>query len=285
MIRDVDGVLAGGDAFDESAIRAARRLRIIARVGTGVDQVDVPAATACGIYVTTTPRVNAGAVADLTVGMIIALVRRIVVSSIALRAGLWEPRVSRDVGGMSLGLLGFGAIGALVAARASAHEMKVLAFDPGVAREEMERVGVTELPMRELLRSADVLSLHLPLTPSTRHILGEDAIQQMPVGSYLVNTARGDLVDEEALIRALDRGHIAGAALDVFSNEPPRGMSEALVRHMAVIATPHIAGTTHRAMEQSVAQAVESIAAALANTMPPRAINEPRPDAVGGEDA
>lgn len=273
-------VIAGGDAYDAAVLAGAPRLRLVARIGAGFDRVDVEAATDLGVYVTTTPGANADSVADHATGLIIALVRGTFDHATRLRAGDWKPDIRRDVSEHALGLVGLGAIGSRVARRAQAMDMSVSAYDPHRSAASIEDVGVRPATFEELLRTSDIVSLHLPLQADTRQTMDSRALAMMPRGSYLVNTARGGLVDEAALLLALDDGHIAGAGLDVFVAEPATGVSAGLAGHARVIATPHISASTQASIHRSIALATESVSAMLAGEVPPRALSPvvaPRP--------
>jgi D-3-phosphoglycerate dehydrogenase len=270
----IDAVLAGGDIYNAWSLQLATRLRVIARIGVGFDRIDIDAATDRGIFVTTTPGANAAAVADLTVGLIIALLRDIPARAAALRAGRWEPTVGSELGGCQLGLVGFGAIGAQVAQRALAFGMVVRAYDPIVSEASMTEAGVSSATLESVIDTSDIVSLHLPVRPETRGFMNADRLATMRLGSYLVNSARGELIDEGALLGALETGHIAGAALDVFDTEPPTGTTASLAQHERVIATPHIAGNTLESNRRSFGLAIESVLTSLAGHVPMRALNE-----------
>jgi D-3-phosphoglycerate dehydrogenase len=221
MVGDVDGMIAGLDNIDQAVIEAASRLRVIARYGVGVDNVDLDAARSRGIVVTNTPGANAASVAELAVGFMLALARQIPQTVAATRSGEW-PRVhGLTLDGKVVGLLGFGAVGKQVARRLEAFGCCVIAHDPFVGPDEATVWGVELLPREEVVRRADFLSLHVPVLPETRGMVNAAFLAQMKPGAYLVNTARGELVDEVALYDALQRGHVRGAALDTLRDEPP----------------------------------------------------------------
>ena len=250
-----DGVLSRQGPVMASAMDASPRMRVVARHGVGVDDVDLAAAAARGIVVTRAPGSNTPAVAEHTLAMVLALAKQLRPMGAALAAGQWRegaPPV-RDIAGLRLGLVGFGAVGQAVARLADA-------FGMAVAHSDAAQPGALGLP--ELLPRSDVLSLHCPWTPATHHLIGAAALAALPRGAFVVNTARGGLVDEDALLAALDSGHIAGAALDVFEGEPPAA-GHRLRDHPAVIATPHVAGTTPRSLLAMGVMAAECIAAVL----------------------
>jgi phosphoglycerate dehydrogenase-like enzyme len=273
LLADVDAVIAGGDTYDDRSLRSATRLRIIARLGAGYDLIDVAAAARRGIFVTTTPGANSDAVADLTIGLIVALVRSIPSNDRNMKLGLWSPRTGQDLSELQLGLIGMGAIGSRVARRAKAFGMEVVGFDPNVDQKVIREMGAFPAQLAEVLQRSNVVSLHLPLTPQTRGMVDHAFLRTMRPGSYLVNTARGGLINESVLLANLESGHIAGAALDVFASEPPSGSSQELSRHPNVIASPHVAADTQRAVERSVTMALESVVEALEGRVPSRAVN------------
>lgn len=243
LIADVDGCIAGLDAITRDVIRAAERLKVIARYGVGVDNVDLDAARERGIVVTNTPGANSASVAELTIGLLFALLRAIPEAAAATHAGEW-PRLSGfTLEGKVVGLIGFGAIGKDVARRLGGFQCTLLACDPAPDHAQAEALGVQIRPHDAIIREADILSLHLPLLPKTREMVNADFLAQMKPGAFLINTARGELVDENALHAALASGRLRGAALDVFSQEPPGGQNPLLALPQ-VIATPHIGSHT-----------------------------------------
>jgi D-3-phosphoglycerate dehydrogenase len=259
-----------------AAMAASARLRIVARHGVGVDDVDLEAARARGIVVARAPGSNTRAVAEHTLAMILAMAKDFRALGTTIAAGNWRGATTkvRDIHGMGLGLLGFGAIGRHVAMLAQPFGMHVMALGrvPGALPP-----GVTAVPdLATLLAHSDVLSLHCPYTPQTHHIIDAAALAAMPAGSYLVNTARGGLVDEVALGAALDTGHLAGAALDVFETEPPPA-DEPLRRHPRILATPHVSGVTDGSLVNMGLMAAECIAACLTgNEVPAERVVVPR---------
>ncbi|MXX81952.1 MAG: phosphoglycerate dehydrogenase [Chloroflexi bacterium] len=246
-LRDIlpgyDGYIAGQDHIDANALSRADSLRVIARYGVGVDRVDLAAAQARGIIVTNTPGANADAVAELTIGFMLALARQIPYANQRTRRGEW-PRLSGvSLAGSVVGLLGLGAIGQAVARRLRAFDCILLAQDPFVSSDQAQQLGVQLIDLDALLARADFLSLHLPATAETLGLVNVDFLASMKRGTYLINTARGELVDEAALFQALQSGHLRGAALDTFSQEPPAA-DNPLFRLPQVIATPHTGAHT-----------------------------------------
>jgi D-3-phosphoglycerate dehydrogenase / 2-oxoglutarate reductase len=221
LLPGVDGYIAGVDEINADALAAADRLKVIARYGVGVDQVDLEAAKARGIVVTNTPGANSVSVAELTIGMMLALARHIPEAVAATRGGTWPRVTGLSLRGKTVGLVGLGAVGREVAKRLASFECKLLAYDPYASPETARSLGVEMVGLPQLLASADFVSLHVPATPETRNMVNEESLAQMKRGAYLINTARGDLIDEDALARSLESGHLAGAALDVLRQEPP----------------------------------------------------------------
>ena len=231
-------------------IDAAPRLRVIARAGTGVDNVDVPAATTRGIVVMNAPGANSLSVAELAMGLILSLARNIPAADASMKAATWEKArfAGAEIRAKTLGLVGLGRIGQEVAGRAHAFEMKVIAHDPFISAELAAASGVELVALDELCARADYISLHLPALPSTRHMFNADRLAKCRKGVRIINTARGELIDEAALADAIRRGHVAGAGLDVFESEPPKDWELASLPQ--VVATPHIAASTREAQEQ-----------------------------------
>ncbi len=279
ILARTDGWIAGVEPIDEATMRQAPRLRVIARYGVGVESVDLDAARARGITVTNTPGANAQAVAELTIGLIAALCRRIVPAVTAVRAGRWEPVAGLGIAGRTLGLAGFGAIGREVARRAVALGMEVVAFDPLVDDEIIRDAWVTPATLDRVVTASDVLSLHVPVTADTRGMVGADLLGRMRTGAYLVNTARGELVDEAALADAIRSGHLAGAALDALSTEPPPP-DHPLLALDNVIVTPHIGALTDSATTAMGRRALEDCIAVLDGRPPRHAVVPPPEEAL-----
>jgi D-3-phosphoglycerate dehydrogenase len=237
------GYIAGLDRVDRTALGAADRLRVIARYGAGLDRVDLEAAREKGIVVTNTPGANSISVAELAVGLMLALARMIPQADAATKAGEWPRLAGVSLEGKVVGLLGLGSIGKQVARRLAGFDCQVLAYDP-VADEAFAREqGVTLLAREEVVRRADFLSLHVPVLPETRGMVDQTFLSHMQPGAFLINTARGELIDEAALLAALQSGHLRGAALDAFAQEPP-GADNPLFALPQVIATPHTGAHT-----------------------------------------
>jgi D-3-phosphoglycerate dehydrogenase / 2-oxoglutarate reductase len=232
------GYIAGLDAIDRAALAAADELVVIARYGVGVDKVDLAAAKEKGIVVTNTPGANAASVAELTVGLMLCLARSIPQAHAATKAGEFPRLEGVSLEGKVVSLLGFGAIGKQVARRLRGFDCTVLAYDPAPDVRFAEAHDVRICSRDEVVSQADFLSLHVPVSPETRRLVNVELLRQMKHGAYLLNTARGELVDEAALLEALQSGHLRGAALDAFASEPP-GADNPLLALPQVIATPH----------------------------------------------
>jgi phosphoglycerate dehydrogenase-like enzyme len=270
FMRDADAGVVSTDPFDEDVLRACGRLRVLARVGVGVDAIDVDAATRAGVLVTTTPGLNTECVADHAVTLMLACLRRLVENDAAIRRGDWNrggSLIGRDVARATVGLVGVGRAGRAVARRLSGFGLRVLGYDPV----DGEVPGVERVPFDVLLASSDVVSVHVPLSRETVGLIGERELRLMRPGSFLVNTARGPLVDEAALVRALRDGHLAGAGMDVFEQEPPRGSP--LLEMPQVILSPHVAGIGVDTQQAMLEMAVRSVLDVLAGREPDGLLN------------
>jgi D-3-phosphoglycerate dehydrogenase len=274
LVRDVDAVLATTDAFTRRVFAAANRLKIVARFGVGYDAIDCDAAAEHGVWVTITPGTNELSVADHTLALILALARRLVPEVNATKAGDWARPIGTELGGLTLGLIGFGRIGRQVALRARAFGMALLVYDLFQDEQAAAEVGARYVPLDDLLAGADFVSLHAPATPQTHDLINAETLARMKPSAYLVNTARGELVNEADLAAALRAGQIAGAALDVFKQEPPP-KDHPLLALPNVIATSHVAGITTQSAQRMAALAADNILAALRGERPPHPVNEP----------
>ncbi|MEW6110571.1 MAG: phosphoglycerate dehydrogenase [Thermodesulfobacteriota bacterium] len=272
LVQDVDGYIAGLDEIDASVIAAADRLRVIARYGVGIDRVDIAAASARGIAVTNTPSTNSGAVAELTIAFILCLARHLITANTALRRGEWLVLDGIGIRGKTVGLIGFGAVGREVAKRLKCFDCRVLAFDPYVERDVADEHGVSLVPLETLLSEADFVSLHAPATDLTIGMVNQEFLDRMKRGAFLINTARGDLIDEGALVTALEDGHLQAAALDCFSREPV-DKDNPLLRLPQVVATPHTAAHTDEAVNRMGWTAIENCLAVLRGKRPPNPVN------------
>ena len=270
-----DGVVVrSATTIDADVIAAATNLKVIARAGVGLDNVDVEAATRHGVIVCNAPQSNVISAAEHTVALICALARNIPQAHTALIDGRWERSAwqGMELYGKTLGVLGLGRIGTLVAQRCSAFGMKLVAYDPYVAPERAARQGVTLLEtVDEVLEVADVLTIHLPRTPDTIGLIDADALKRMKTSARVVNVARGGIVDEAALAAGLQAGDIAGAALDVFDSEPTT--ESPLFGLSNVIVTPHLGASTEEAQTKAGTQVAEAVNLALAGEFVPTAVN------------
>ena len=247
--KECDAIIVGVEKITESVIQASDRLKVIAKHGAGVDNIDVRAASGRGIVVINAQGANSDAVADITIGLFLSLARSIPFADCSVKAGEWPRIVGVQFNGKVLGIIGLGQIGKKVVKRASGFDMKVLACD--VVKDEAfaQEKGITYLSLDELLAESDFLSIHIPLTPSTRGLIGERELRLMKKESILVNISRGGIVDEEALYQVLKNEEIRGAALDVFSSEPPR--ESPLLKLDNIISTPHMGGYTFDALVET----------------------------------
>ncbi|MFW6070651.1 MAG: phosphoglycerate dehydrogenase [bacterium] len=243
LLPGVDGYIAGLDVIDAAALQAADRLQVIARYGVGVDNVDLAAAEAKGVTVTNTPGANAVAVAELTMTLLLLLARPVLDAVAETRAGGWPRTSGLALEGKTVGLIGLGAIGKEVARRLAGFDCCILAYDPAADEAFAADNNVAIVDLERLLQQADFVSLHAPLLPQTRRMVNADFLDRMKEGSFLINTARGELVDEDALYEALVSEHLSGAALDAFDREPP-GPDNRLLQLPQVVPTPHMGAHT-----------------------------------------
>ena len=274
-VEDADFLVVGLEPVDERLLGAAKQLRLVQRLGRGYSNIDLDAAARRGIPVAGMPDFNAATVAEHTLMLTLALLRRVFESTLLMKAGHWPVRdvVGQgvfDLTGKTVGVVGLGAIGHAVATRISAFDARVLYTDPAID-------GIVEFesaPLERLLREADVLTLHVPLTAETRGMIGGEQLGSMKTTALLINTARGALVDDLALAEAIEAGRIAGAGLDVFADEP-LGPGHPLRRCRNVLLTPHTAGQTREAMERMVSMMIENLERAAAGEPPLHPIQAP----------
>jgi len=256
-------IVRGQTKVTRQVFEAARRLIVVGRAGVGVDNIDLEAAREHAVKVVYAPLSTTIAVAELTFGMLLALSRNLPRADAAMKRGDW---LKKELGGVelygkTLGLIGIGRIGAEVSRRAAIFGMNVIGYDPIVPHEEIRQRGAKPVSLEELFMRADFISLHLPLTDATRSMLDEQAFQSMKRGVRIVCAARGGIIDETALMAALDSGQVAGAALDVFTSEPP-GATD-LIRHPHVIASPHIGAQTIESQSRAAEDIASEVLAAL----------------------
>ena len=282
-IHHYDGLaVRSASKITKELILAATNLKVIGRAGIGVDNIDVDAASAAGIVVMNTPFGNAVTTAEHAISMICALARQIPEADRSTQEGLWEKArfVGTELTGKTLGIIGCGNIGSIVADRAQGLKMKVAAFDPYLTEERAESIGVRKLELKPLLAGSDFISLHTPLTEQTKNIINAEALIAMKRGVRIINCARGGLISEQDLKAALEDGHVAGAALDVFSEEP--ATNNILFGVPGVIATPHLGASTMEAQEKVALQIAEQMSDFLNTGSVSNALNMP---AVSAEEA
>jgi|SRR5579862_113397 len=270
FMADATAGVISTDPFDSAVFGGCPLLRVLARVGVGVDAIDLDAATAAGVAVTTTPGINTTTVADHTLALILACVRRVVENDASVRGGEWD-RGGRLTGteltGATVGIVGLGAIGQAVAKRLAGFDVRTLGYDVA----DVEPSTIERVDLDELLRRADIVTLHVPLVPGTRMLIGTRELGLMRPGAILVNASRGGIVDESALLGALRERHLGGAALDVFDREPPRGSP--LLELPQVVLSPHIAGISVSAQQAALEAAVDAVLSVLAGRRPGGLVN------------
>jgi D-3-phosphoglycerate dehydrogenase len=272
--RAADGALVTYAKITEEMIQQMTRCRVISRFGIGVDNVDIPAATRAGIVVTRVPDYCIDEVSDHAVAMLLAVVRKIPLANAGTQSGTWEmPAVVpiHRLRGSVLGLVGFGRIPQLVAPKAKAFGIQVIAFDPYLPETVFQREGVRRVEFDELVKLSDYISIHTPLMPETHHLFNADVFSRMKPTAYLVNTARGPIVDEAALAIALDRKQLAGAALDVMEKEPPSGSP--LLGRNNVILTPHTSFYSEESLVELQTKAAEEVVRVLTGQKPVNPVN------------
>ena len=275
-VGDYDGIaIRSATKITRDVLAAARKLKVVGRAGIGVDNVDIPAATAAGVIVMNTPFGNSITTAEHAIALILALARELPAANASTQAGKWEKNrfMGVEITGKVLGLIGSGNIGSIVADRARGLKMRVIAFDPYLSPERAVELGVEKVELDELLARADFITLHVPLTAETRNILSADAIAKTKKGVRIVNCARGGLIDEYALKAALDNGHVAGVALDVFETEPAK--EHILFGNEKLVATPHLGASTTEAQENVALQVAEQISDYLLTGAVVNALNMP----------
>jgi D-3-phosphoglycerate dehydrogenase len=272
VLQGVDGYIAGLDFITKEVIEnAPDTLKAISRYGVGYERVDIAAAKEKGIIVTNTPGANTQAVADLAFGLLICACRNICVLDQQVKEGRWPRQYGVELYGKTLGILGFGSIGKAVAKRAAGFSMNVLAYDPYVSKQAAAQNGAELVGISDIFKQSDFISLHLPVTEQTRNLVNAEAIDTMKQGVVLINTARGGLIDEDAALKALLSGKIAGLGLDAFSVEPPS--NSPLLRLPNVIATPHTGAHTKEAMDNMANMAVDNLIAVLSGKPCPFVVN------------
>jgi D-3-phosphoglycerate dehydrogenase / 2-oxoglutarate reductase len=276
IIGDYNGLaVRSATKADKTVIAAAKNLKVIGRAGIGVDNIDIPAATAAGVVVMNTPFGNSITTAEHAIAMMFALARQLPAADVSTQAGRWEKNrfMGMELYAKTLGLIGAGNIGSIVADRANGLKMKVIAYDPFLSPERGVEIGVEKVELDELLARADVITLHTPLTDKTRNILSREALAHTRKGVLIINCARGGLVDEHALREALESGHIGGAAFDVFTEEPAK--ENVLFGAPNFVATPHLGASTEEAQENVALQVAEQMSDYLLTGAVTNALNSP----------
>jgi len=276
LLEDLPGisaVLAGSEPYTRRVIESSPGLRVIARAGVGYDAVDVAAATEHGIAVTITPGTNQDTVAEHTFALILGLAKKVVAGDRTVRSGSWAREPSLPLRGRTLGIAGLGRIGKAVALRGAGFGMALLAYEPFPDEAFVKQVGVTLVPLERLLAESDYLSLHMPLTPESRHVINRRTLALMKPTAFLINTARGGLVCEADLLEALRAGRLAGAALDVFEQEPPG--ANPLFELDNVLLTPHTAGVDLQSRDDMALHAARAIVALYRGDWPAHQVVNP----------
>jgi len=271
LIGGVHGLLTGVDQVTAKVINTADELKIISKFGAGVDNIDVAAATQKGVVVTNAPGMNSDAVADMTFSLILSIARRIPFANDQVRKGNWPLIVGTEICNKTLGLIGLGQIGKRVAMRAGGFNMKILAYELLPDEQFVQELGIKLVPLNRLLQESDFVSIHVPFTSETKDLIKTEQLEMMKPTAYLINTARGGIVDENALHDALESGEIAGAAFDVFKEEPLR--EKALIELDNFIATPHISPFTKEAIENAEKLSAQNIIDVLNGQFSPFIVN------------
>ncbi|WP_433497990.1 phosphoglycerate dehydrogenase [Sphaerimonospora sp. CA-214678] len=271
-VADVDAIIAGTEPIGEEVIQVAPRLRVISRTGVGYDNIDVEAATRRGIAVCATPGVNRRSVAEFTLALMLNVARQIPANSQALRSGAWKQDSGIELYGKTIGIVGFGAVGQTVSDLCGAFGMTVIATDPNVDEAVFAKHGADQRDLATLLAESDIVTLHLALNDDTRNIIDAKALNLMKPGAYLINAARGSMVDELALAEALNSGRLSGAALDTFAQEPLPASSPLLAVPNLVV-TPHLAGSTVEGRHRSGLMAARSVIESINGGFSTRTVN------------
>jgi D-3-phosphoglycerate dehydrogenase len=282
IIGDFDALIVrSGTQVTADILEAGKRLRVVGRAGVGVDNVDLVKATELGILVVNAPTANLLSATEHTFALLLAVARRVPAADASLKSSVWDRKrfVGQELYGKTLGIVGLGQIGQRVAARARAFEMRVLAFDPFLDAAMARRIDVELMELDEMLPQVDAVTFHTPLNDQTRGLLGAERLARMKRGVLVVNCGRGGVIDEAALLAALESGQVGGAGLDVYEKEPPTSFD--LVSHPSVVATPHIAAQTREAQERVAEQISEMVLAALDGSFSVSAVNLPFRPAAG----
>ena len=276
VIKEYDGlVIRSATKVTKEVIEHAEQLKVVGRAGSGLDNVDIPAASKRGIVVMNTPGGNTITTAEHAIALMVSLARKIPQATASMKGGKWEKNkfMGNELFNKKLGVVGIGQVGAIVADRAQGLKMHVIAYDPFISPEAAEKLGVTLTSLDELVKSADFITVHTPLTKETRGIINAAAFEKMKKGVFIINCARGGIVNEKDLLAALQSGKVAGAALDVFEEEPTKNLE--LVNHPSVICTPHLGASTDEAQVNVAIAIAEQMAAYLTTGEINNAVNFP----------
>jgi D-3-phosphoglycerate dehydrogenase len=272
MLKDVDGMIAGLDDIDARALRAAPDLKVVARYGVGINNVDLETAAEQGIIVTNTPGANAVSVAELTIGLILNMLRPMLQAVRETKQGNWPRYKGFSLEGKTVGILGLGAIGKETAKRLAGFDCRIFAYDIYQDEAFASKYELEYAELEDILTRADIISLHLPLTPETEGLVDQDFITAMKPGAWLVNTARGELIQEDALVQAVKSGHLRGAALDAFRQEPPEKDSP-LLSMKEILTTPHMGAHSDSAKNAMGRMAMNDCLAVLRGVEPEHRVN------------
>jgi len=270
LVRDCDGYIAGLDFITAKVLSQCKKLKVISRYGVGVDRVDLEAAKAYGIKVCNTPGANTNAVADLAFGLILGVARKLPALDNQTRGGEWVRSTGTEIYQKTLGILGLGAIGKAVAKRALGFDMNILAYDPYLDGPYAKANNIKPASFDDIIREADVLSLHLPLLDETKNLISADVMRKMKPGAIIVNTARGGLIDEDAAYELLKSGHLGGLGLDAYAQEPPE--HSPLFELENTVFTPHTASHTREAVKNMSDMSVQNLIEAFTDGKYPYAV-------------
>lgn len=271
LIKDIDGIIIGIDELSTEIIERADKLKVISKYGIGLDNIDINMATNKNIIVTNTPQANVDAVADLAFGLILSLARRIPEADQKTKSGKWEKIIGKSVWDKTLGIIGLGKIGKQVVKRAQGFQMNILVFDLIKDKKFAQRYGIKYVNLEKLLQKSDYITIHIPLNDATRGMISYKELGKIKKEAFLINTSRGGIVDEQALYKALRNNQLKGAALDVYSNEPP--VESPLKELDNVIMTPHIGAYTEEAIENMGMQAAQNLIDVLEGRKPKNRVN------------
>lgn len=267
IVGDIDGAVVGVDTWNEAVFQLAPRLKALARFGVGVDNIDLEAAKRHGIVVSNSPGINSSAVAEQAAALILSAVRRIPEMNSAVRKGQWPRPMFHELKSRTVGFLGFGAIAKKTAECLAGFHPRMIAYDKFPDMEAAAKLGVEMVSQKEVLTRSDIISIHLPATPETKHLIRRETIEQMKDGVYLINTARGSIVNEADAAEALERGKLAGLATDVFETEPV-DLTGPLFRLPNYIATPHVSAETYENCQQTSVVTAEALTAVFKGEEP-----------------